>query len=203
MGHGCHDCGCPNGCECGVQEPVKVNPVGGSGEGDRGSWCTPAWLAELLGEFALDPCSNPRSNVRALLCVSLEADGDGLLEGRGRGAFSWRGDHSWLADAACDTFINPPYARGQVARWVRHYSHTRFTFLLRWDPSAKSWFPDLIRKCSHIWFPNRRINFEPPPGVKSSSNPYPHALFMRDPPADRLVRLAPHGFLIPVNIRPG
>lgn len=180
----------------------KVNPAGGSGnKQDRGSWCTPRWLAEALGGFSLDPCSNPRSWITAVHTCSLEQGGDGLLEGPAGAYRNDAGRERW-APKGCETFINPPYGPGQVIRWVRHWAHTRFTFLLRWDPST-AWFEELIPLCTHVWFPKQRMNFEPPPGVKASSNPYPHALFMRDPPADRLERLSALGYLIPVDITPG
>ncbi len=38
--------------------------------------------------------------------------------------------------------MNPPYSKGQVERWVAAYGHTRFCFLLRFDPST-TWFNTL------------------------------------------------------------
>lgn len=150
---------------------MSANPAGGSGKSEgRDSWCTPKWLADLLGKFDLDPCSNPRSHIRASRRLMLEEGSDGLY----------------------------PYAHGEVLKWVKHWRHTRFCFLLRWDPSTK-WFAELIPHCTHVWFPARRINFEPPPGVKSSSNPFPHALYLRDPDQEMLDALAANGFLFPVD----
>jgi hypothetical protein len=40
--------------------------------------CTPRWLADLLPEFDTDPCTNPRSHVRARIRYMLELDQDGL-----------------------------------------------------------------------------------------------------------------------------
>jgi hypothetical protein len=158
-----------------------VNPAGGSGELEgRDSWWTPAWLAELIGDVGLDPCSNSRSHIRAAVHLSLERGQDGLDE-----------RHTFTGP----TFVNPPYARGQVIRWVRHWRESRFIFLLRWDPSTE-WFKELLPWCTFVWFPNRRINFEPPPGVKASSNPFPHALFLRDPTESLLDRLIPEGYLL-------
>jgi hypothetical protein len=137
---------------------------------NRDSWCTPRWLAEILGEFDLDPCSNPFSHIQAKTKISLETGGDGL-------------DH-YTADST-RAFINPPYSRNQVMKWVDQYYYTDFTFLLRWDPSTQ-WFRKIWHASNYIWFANRRINFEPPPGVSSSSNPYPHALFFKSPPPDAL-----------------
>src|SRR5690606_30225668 len=110
----------------------------------------------------------------------LEDGDDGLVDQYGPGAFVYGGVNCATLPSA-RTFINPPYSRGAVVRWIRHWRHTRFCFLLRWDPSTR-WFEELLPHCTHVWFPPRRINFEPPPGVKSSSNPFPHALYLRDPP---------------------
>lgn len=106
-------------------------------------------------------------------------------------------------------WCNPPYARGEVIKWIQHYRHTRYCFLLRWDPRTK-WFGELIGSTTHVWFPQPvgdgtgntvdnhpgRIEFEPPPGVTFSSNPFPHALYLRDPNPGLLERLAPHGLIL-------
>jgi hypothetical protein len=193
---------------------VTVNPAGGSGDKEgRDSACTPKWLAELLGKFDLDPCSNPRSHVQAQKRLMLESGDDGLWlydktgepglikerQIRGKGANDFYGiDRTAIIGKTCYVFINPPYARGQVIRWVKHWRHTRFCFLLRWDPSTE-WFGELICHCTHVWFPARRINFEPPPGVTFSSNPFPHALYLRDPDQEMLDRLSTAGYLMPVD----
>lgn len=184
-----------------------VNPVGGSGKKEaRDSACTPKWLAALIGSVHLDPCWNPRSHIGGMFRCSLEHGGDGLARADEeprlyRGSFRWGmdaiGRNTTIAGDDWEVFINPPYAAGQVIRWVRHYRHTRFIFLLRWDPSTR-WFAELMPHCTHVWFPRKRINFEPPPGVTFSSNPFPHALYLRDPSPELLERLAPRGrILIP------
>lgn len=150
--------------------------VGASG---RDEYCTPAWLTALVGPVDIDPCSNPRSHVQAEFTVSAE-DGDGL---------------TMTTHSSAVVFVNPPYSRGQVIRWVSHFLHTRFIFLLRWDPSTE-WFRVLFPRCSHVWFPYRRIQFDPPPGVTASSNPYPHALYLHDPSPELLRRLRGAGYLL-------
>lgn len=147
----------------------------------RNCWCTPLWLALLLGWVELDPCSNGRSHIKA--DVSLYEDDDGL---------------TYIAPASWRVFINPPYGHGQVIRWIRHYVHTRFIFLLRWDPST-AWFQELLPQCDYVWFPPSRVDFEPPPRIRESSNPYPHALYLRDPPEDLLERLKGAGYLFRVD----
>ena len=175
-----------------------VNPAGGSGlkEG-RGSWVTPRWFAEQIGAFDIDPCSNPRSHIRAKIRLQLEAGDDGLLECHGAGWYR-SGEEEVRADGDVQAFVNPPYANGQVIRWVRHWKHTRFAFLLRWDPSTQ-WFAELFPHCTHVLFPYRRINFEPPPGVTASSNAYPHALFLRGPTTERLGLVSALGYRLSVD----
>lgn len=174
-------------------EQAKVNPAGGSG---RDSWCTPKWLAALLGVVDLDPCSNEDSHIRACVSLLLSAGSDGLYGSPSE--FRCDGEDMFWAPGNWTVFVNPPYSRGAVINWIRHWINTRFIFLLRWDPST-AWFKELIAECTHVWFPNQRINFEPPEGVASSSNPFPHALYMRDPSPELLARLEPHGYLFRVD----
>ena len=145
----------------------------------RGSWCTPKWLADLIGRVELDPCSNERSRIdTAQRCTGRGQLDDGLRA---------------IVPAVWRVFINPPYGPGEVVKWVRHYRHTCFIFLLRWDPSTE-WFDELIGHCTHVWFPaGRRVNFEPPPRIESSSATFPHALFLRAPTPELLTRLGAAG----------
>jgi hypothetical protein len=151
-------------------------------KGLRGSWCTPEWLADLIGLVDLDPCSNGRSHVQAANTCELPFT-SGLL---------------CYAPSAYVVFVNPPYGPGEVVKWVRHHRHTRFIFLLRWDPSTE-WFAELHPACTHVWFPDRRIDFDPPPHIESSTNPFPHALYMRDPDPALLERLRGAGYLFTVD----
>lgn len=192
-----------------VTKVEKVNPAGGSGEKQgRDGWCTPAWIAKLLGWVNMDPCGNSRSHIEAGRVLTLENGDNGLAEGSPgtftTGKLGYHGEGTFRAPPTWTVFVNPPYGGGQVIRWVRHWCNTRFIFLLRWDPSTR-WFAELIGNCTHVWFPTTRINFEPPPGVNSSSNPFPHALYLRRPTRGLLERLAVTGYLFPVDsgvIRP-
>lgn len=147
---------------------------------NRDAWCTPREIAELIGPVDLDPCSNERSHIQAAntLC-GRSADDCGLSIAPVM--------PSWIR-----AFINPPYSRGQVIRWVDAYLHVDFMFLLRWDPST-TWFKRLMSAKPYIWFFQNRIEFEPPPGVQSSSNPFPHALYTRSVPNGNLLA---HGVLL-------
>lgn len=142
--------------------PSKLRTAGA--EPDRDSWCTPRWLATAIGPWDLDPCANSRSHVAATRRFDLAAGQDGL-------------ELASAQSAACRVWINPPYSRGQVERWFAAYRHTAWCFLLRFDPST-AWFAAIYAAAALVAVPvGQRVNFEPPPGVRGSSNPYPHALF--------------------------
>ncbi len=185
-----------------------TNVFGGSGEAEgRHSTCTPEWLVKLIGRVKLDPCSNPRSHVNSDFRCMVENGGNGLLVDDGAGVF---GPGSFAGDLHDDdlktnyalphwtVFINPPYGRGEVEKWIAHYGHTRFVFLLKWSPDTE-WFGRLLPLCSHVWFPLVRCDFDPPPGVEFSSNPLPHALYLRDPSDELLGRLRGAGWLLKVD----
>lgn len=144
----------------------------------RGAWCTPEPYASAVGEFFLDPFTNPRSTIRARHHCMLELGGDGfgLDERNTPGAFYALGQYG-LAAAGDRVWIQPPY--DIVLEAIAHYGHTRFTALLRLDPST-AWFEQLYDLSEIIMVPKRdRIAFVPPPGVTASSNPFPHGFFFR------------------------
>lgn len=155
---------------------------------DRDSWCTPKWLADALGPFDLDPCSNPRSHVQADRKLMLEHGDDGLLHVESDEA-STRALKRPYAEVRA--FINPPYSSGQVMRWAQAYAHTRFCFLVRLDPST-AWFRFLYQRSGIVCVPRKRVNFEAPPGVKAFSNVFPHVLlFARlEDASDQIKRLS-------------
>lgn len=172
----------PTLVEAGIKQPPQLTlvpppsdadeePDGAIGDpepevqADRDSWCTPFAIAQDIGTWDLDPCSNARSHIQATRTYDLARDEDGIK----------------LARFVKDTdrvFINPPYscAAGGVLEWVRAYAHTRFCFLVRLDFSTQ-WFDELYKLAMGIYVPRReRVQFEPPPGVEASSNPFPHGL---------------------------
>lgn len=132
---------------------------------DRDTWCTPREFAELLGPWALDPCSNERSHIQAQRTFRLDRGEDGL-------------ELAKTVKPATRAFLNPPYSA--VWPWIQAYGHTRFCFLLKLDPSTK-WFADLYSRTKLILVPRgTRIEFEAPPGVppeKALGNQFPHAFF--------------------------
>ncbi|HVK89492.1 MAG TPA: hypothetical protein VM513_35460 [Kofleriaceae bacterium] len=157
-----------------------ANVHGGSREPERGTWCTPKWLAELVGPWDLDPFSNPRSHVVSRMRCMLEDGGDGLGDHTIPGTFfqgGARGLGPDIVGTAARVWFQPPYTI--VLEAFEHYKHTRFGALLRFDPSTE-WFSRIYRASELVCVPRRRrVNFEPPPGIRSSSSSVPHALFYR------------------------
>lgn len=152
----------------------RVNGNGGSGDPARGAYCTPKWLADAVGAWDLDPFANPRSHVVAERRCMLETGGNGLLDAAVAGSYSAPPAFG-RADANTRVWVQPPY--DIVEEVLAHYGHTRFCALLRFDASTR-WFQTLYRLAALVCVPRlRRIEFEPPPGVVASKNPYPHALF--------------------------
>lgn len=148
------------------------------GDEQRGAWCTPEPYASAVGTFDVDPFSNERSLIRSTYACWLERGDDGFgLDRRDMlGAFYTRGGHC-IATRSSRVWIQPPY--DIVLEALAHYGHTRFVALLRLDTSTR-WFEQLHELSEVIMVPKRdRLEFVPPPGVKPSSNPFPHGLFYR------------------------
>lgn len=177
-----------------VESPVErtieaVNGNGGSGDPMRGAYCTPKKYADAVGEWDLDPFSNPRSHIRSELACLLERGDNGLMVPSTPGSY-WiapldresmeQGATAEMFVATPETrvFLQPPYSIVEEA--IAHYGHTRFCALLRFDPSTE-WFARLWALTTAIAIPvGERIEFEPPPGVEASANPYPHAFYYSD-----------------------
>lgn len=152
----------------GVEQPVVV---------DRGGWCTPKKWADAVGPWDLDAFSNPRSHIVAPHICNFEGGDDGFGDGS---PGSYRiGDVLRKATKKTRFWGQPDYRNGFVERAIDHYGHTRFCFLLRLDTSTV-WFERLWSISELIMIPRgERIEFEPPPGVEPSSNPYPHGFYYR------------------------
>lgn len=182
---------------------TAVNVRGGSRDPNRGTWRTPLTVATAIGPFDLDPFSNPRSHIVSAIACMLERgdDGFGTRDSRFQEpgsyfiansdgpdfhehpelhaalvpALGMRGRFH-VAASATRTFLQPPYSI--VLRALRHYLHTRWCALLRFDPRPE-WF-DVVYDASELVCVLREIEFEPPPGVpKGGGNSFPHALFYR------------------------
>ena len=120
------------------------------------TWCTPSWLAALLGEFDLDPCSNPHSHVTSTRKLSLEAGNDGLVD-------PWAGS----------VFVNPPYSN--PLPWAqRLLFHTKpWAALVKLDPTTQ-WWRVLTDGATWAAF-RRRLKFDRHDKAPLSAN-FPSAL---------------------------
>lgn len=122
------------------------------------TWCTPKHLAECLGPFDLDPCSNPHSHIASSRTYSIEQDMDGLQ-------LDWFGH----------VFVNPPYS--DVTPWIhkaRYENEVRkvtVLFLLKLDPSTE-WFRILIEAGGWFYPFRSRVTFERP-GIRSITPNFP------------------------------
>lgn len=157
----------------------KLNVRGGSDDPARGSWCTPKPIAEAVGEFDLDPFSNPRSHIQSLYRCMLEDGGDGFGGERTAGSYKVGGKCPLYGEAnpASRVWLQPPYLKGFVQRAFRHYQHTRWTALLRFDPRPP-WWREIYRASELVAVVV--VEFEPPPGVTDlGGNSFPHALYYR------------------------
>ncbi len=109
-------------------------------------WCTPKWLADLLGPFDLDPCSNDRSHIRAAVTcgpgIRHGTDNDGL-------AYVWRGS----------VFCNPPYSN--VGPWARRLADHDgpWCALLKLDPTTR-WWATLMEASPTVAPFRKRLKFE-------------------------------------------
>ena len=154
---------------------ARVNANGGSRELARGGYCTPEDWAEHVGRWDLDPFSNPRSHIVATERCMLEDGGDGFGDGKTPGSYRVGRGPVQVASKHTRVWIQPDYLFVDEA--LAHYGHTRFCALLRFDPSTR-WFQRVYRLAALVCVPRlKRFEFEPPPGVKASKNPYPHALY--------------------------
>jgi hypothetical protein len=177
----------------------SVHVRGNSSDPIRGSTCTPLYVAQAVnarGAFELDPFSNERSHIAAHHACWLERGDDGYGRGRAHPGSYFRAgpclgqdEHNGVRGVfdqlAADesAWIQPDYARDEVLHAIRHYVHTRFVALLRFDPrpewhslvgEASEWIGVLSNSPGESSF-----EFELPPGIQGGGNTFPHALYAR------------------------
>ncbi len=117
------------------------------------SFCTPKWLAKLLGRFDFDPASNPRSHIDADWSFMLELGHNGLKH-------RWRGSG----------FVNWPYS--DPMPWCEKSIHemsvgncTELVILAKLDPSTQWWnvITENVLGVVDRWDFNERIDFDEHP----------------------------------------
>lgn len=118
--------------------------------GKSQTWITPQWITEALGPFDLDPCA---ALPRPWSCASQNFTHRGLQ-------LPWHG-RVWL---------NPPFDRYEVAKWVRKLSeHNNGTALLHARTEAE-WFEPVWQKARAILFLADRLYFHYPDGTRAEAN---------------------------------
>jgi hypothetical protein len=117
----------------------RVGPVAFSSD----DWCTPEWLADALGGFDMDPCSNERSHIRSADACSLATGSCGLERDWGCGS----------------VFCNPPYS--DVGPWAAKLAaHAGpWCALVKLDPTTK-WWATLMTSMPTVAPFRKRIRFE-------------------------------------------
>lgn len=142
-------------------------------DGSTDAQCTPRDLALDLGEFDLDPCSNPRSHVRAAKSYMLE---------RGECGLSLRWAPLW------SVYCNGPYS--DPLPWCERLRSHQGPWCSLWKlETTTEWFRQLMA-AGATWAPFRqRLRYERPGNCGSAD--FCSMLVWRDwhPPDAVLARL--------------
>lgn len=114
---------------------------------------TPEWVLDrvrALGRIELDPCWNPSATTGAAATFDGGEHGDGLVR-------------PWNAPGV--VFVNPPYSRGQIAKWVAKAQAEsaanpamEVVMLIPCDPSTR-WWAAAYGSADAVCFVSRRIKF--------------------------------------------
>jgi hypothetical protein len=143
--------------------------------------CTPEVVLKALWRFgiiALDPCSNPWSQVKAIASLSKHAGQDGLTA-------DWAeivNDRMRSLDNGGFVFANPPYGRGQMLPWIGKVRDeadkgVEIVTLVKHDVSTE-WWRLAFRGADAICEWNGRIGFE---GGERSAGTFASALLYYGP----------------------
>jgi len=113
---------------------------------------TPRWLVQSLGTFDLDPCAHP-SQPWPMATRSICLPTDGL-------AAEWEG-RVWL---------NPPFDRYQVGKWVEKLAYHGTGTLLIHARTETQWFKPVWESADLLLFLGQRIKFCTPEGIEQPAN---------------------------------
>lgn len=118
--------------------------------GKSQTWITPKWIIDALGPFDCDPCA---AWPRPWSCAERNITTHGL-------------NREWIGRV----WLNPPFDRYQVAKWVERLAeHGRGTALLHARTEAE-WFEPVWQKADGILFLADRIHFHYPDGRRARAN---------------------------------
>jgi hypothetical protein len=113
---------------------------------------TPKWILDRLGPFDTDPCA---AIVRPWDCARInytERDDDLRQKWNGR------------------VFLNPPFDRYEVAKWVARLAAHGTGTLLTHARTEAGWFEPIWKSASGILFLADRIKFFRPDGTEQPAN---------------------------------
>lgn len=138
--------------------------------------CTPKWLCEMLPMVDTDPCSNPRSHVRAYRTFSLEKGLDGLKLPWWRGREWWKDEGKEESGSIYEnfTYSTPmPWCEKTIEEIRLGHCH-EVIVLCKLDPSTRwwkhltGWDPSMAEDSPlgmppDMWTFDERIQFEEHP----------------------------------------
>ncbi len=114
-------------------------------------WLTPHYIIEALGEFDLDPCASNGLGQQPTARLMFRLPDDGLLA-------EWNG-RVWL---------NPPYSRSVIGRWLERMANHGNGIALVFSRTDSAWFQNyVLSKADAILWIERRIRFLTPDGAKA------------------------------------
>jgi hypothetical protein len=147
-------------------------------------WCTPKPLADLLGWWDLDPCSNERSHVKATLALQLEPvstepidTGDKLddIVAMDRRARRQQADGLAFDWGTRSAFLNFPYSN-PLPWCLKLRDHAGpWCVLAKLDPTTR-WWAALMEAGPTVAPFRKRIRFEGAPGEPTMTANFPSVL---------------------------
>lgn len=116
---------------------------------------TPRWLIDALGPFDLDPCASDPPRPWHCARVNLSKADDGL-------------SHTW--DQSARIWLNPPFDRYQVGRWIERLADHGNGIALLHARTEAAWFRPVWRRADAILFLYRRLKFCRRDGAEHPAN---------------------------------
>ncbi len=108
------------------------------------SWCTPRWLADAQGPFAIDPCSNEASHIDAPCALTGAGDHDDGL------TYPW---------GRASVFCNPPYSN-PLPWCLKLRDHEGPWVALVKNDSTTRWYAALMEASPSMAPFRKRLKFE-------------------------------------------
>lgn len=162
---------------------------------ERDGWCTPQPIVDFIceiwpGGVDFDPCSNEHSLIAARIELY---EADDIPPDRRLWApyLADLSAHNGLGHVPLRLWCNPPYS--DILPWATAVADAAIDvdamMLVPLDPTTR-WWRVLKESSDLLILPHKRVNFDPPPGVKKSSNRVPSAIFYFGNTSARIVKIA-------------